>query len=181
MTMSEQTVGMTERLAQACAAHPRRTLSAWGAAIAVALVLVATALHGLSSSAHVNGTPQSTKAANLFFEGFPNEARAQAITDVIVVRSASHTVADPAYRAFVAGLVAKVKATGKVTTARSYVDGPGPVSADRHAALVQLEISSDAGAKPVVAAVQAANGTNGFSAAITGDHSVSNDFNTLSQ
>ena len=85
--------------------HPKRTLAAWGAAILVALVLIATALHGLSSSAHVNGTPQSTKAANLFFEGFPNEARAQAITDVIVVRSASHTVADPTYRAFVAGLV----------------------------------------------------------------------------
>ncbi len=173
--------GITERLAQACAAHPKRTLAAWGAAIFVALVLVATALHGLSSSAHVNGTPQSTKAANLFFKGFPNEARAQAVTDVIVVRSASHTVADPAYRAFVAGLVAKVKATGEVTTAVSYLNGPAPVSADRHAALVQLEISSDAGAKPVVAAVQAADGTNGFSAAITGDHSVSNDFNTLSQ
>jgi RND superfamily putative drug exporter len=173
--------GITEKLAQACAAHPKRTLAAWGAAIFVALVLVATALHGLSSSAHVNGTPQSTKAANLYFEGFPSEARAQAITDVIVVRSASHTVADPAYRAFVAGLVAKVKATGKVTTARSFLDGPAPVSADRHAALVQLEISSDAGAKPVVAAVQSANGANGFSAAITGDHSVSNDFNTLSQ
>jgi RND superfamily putative drug exporter len=179
--MAMTKTGITERLAQACAAHPKRTLGAWGATIFLALVLIATALHGLSSSAHVNGTPQSTKAENLFGQGFPNEARAQAVTDVIVVQSASHTVDDPAYRAFVAGLVSKVKATGKVTSARSFLDGAAPVSADRRAALVQLQITSDAGAKPVVAAVQAVNGTDGFSAAITGDHSVSNDFNTLSQ
>src|SRR5262249_44915216 len=105
--MAMTKTGITERLAQACAAHPKRTVGAWGATILLALVLIATALHGLSSSAHVNGTPQSTKAENLFGQGFPNEARAQAVTDVIVVQSASHTVDDPAYRAFVAGLVSK--------------------------------------------------------------------------
>jgi RND superfamily putative drug exporter len=175
------TRGITERLAQACAAHPRRTLAIWGATIVGAFALIGGALHGLSSSAHVNGTPPSTKAANLLREGFPSEARAQAVSDVIVVQSASYTVDDPVFRSFVAALVAKVRATGKVSAASSYLDSRAPVSADRHAALVQLEIGSDAGAKPVVSAVKLADRTPGFSVAITGDHSVSADFNTLSQ
>jgi RND superfamily putative drug exporter len=173
------TRGITERLAQACAGHPRRTLVSWGVTIVVALGLVGGALHGLSSDSHVNGTPESTRAANLLAQGFPSEAKA--VSDVIVVQSATHTVDDPAFRAFVAGLVAKVKATGKVARAQSYLDGPAPVSADRRATLVQLDIDSDAAAKPVVSAVEAAGETPGFSAAITGDHSVNADFNTLSQ
>jgi RND superfamily putative drug exporter len=173
--------GITERLARACAAHPRWTLASWGATILVAVALIGGALHGLTSNAHVNGTPQSTRAASLLRQAFPSEARAQATSDVIVVRSELHTVDDPAFRAFVTTLVAKVKATGEVGAAHSFLTGSAPVSADRHAALVQLEIGSDDGAKPVVHAVERANRTPGFSAAITGDHSVASDFNTLSQ
>ena len=66
--------GITERLARACAAHPRRTLAAWGAAVVVALVLVATALHGLTSNAHVVGSPESTKATKAIAEGIPADA-----------------------------------------------------------------------------------------------------------
>ena len=73
-----------------------------------------------------------------------------------------------------------VRATGGVATATSYLIGPAPVSPDRHATVVQLLIESDGDAKPVVKAVQEASG-GAFTAAITGDHSVSNDFNTLSQ
>jgi hypothetical protein len=39
---------VTERIANACAARPRRTFAAWGAAIVAALALVGTTLHGLS-------------------------------------------------------------------------------------------------------------------------------------
>jgi RND superfamily putative drug exporter len=173
--------GITEKLAQACAAHPRRTLAAWGITIALALGLVAGALHGLSSNAHVNGTPESAKAANLLVKAFPDEAKQQAVSDVTVIRSDSHTVNDRAFKLFVAGLAAKVQATGKVAGLHSYLNGGAPVSADGHATLIQLDITSDAAAKPVVSAVQAAGRTPGFSAAITGDHSVGSDFNTLSQ
>jgi len=34
--------GITERLARSCAAHPRRTLLAWGVAVLAALALVAS-------------------------------------------------------------------------------------------------------------------------------------------
>jgi uncharacterized membrane protein YdfJ with MMPL/SSD domain len=171
------TEGITERLARVAAAHPRRTLGLWGAAVLAALALVATSLHGLTSNAVVNGHPDSARAESLYAEGFP----APEVTDVVVVRSDTHTVADPAYRAFVSALVAKIRATGDVTFASSYLGrGGAPVSADRHATLVQLAIRSDSAAKPVVKAVQRASGA-GFTTAITGDHSVSADFGTLSQ
>ena len=55
--------GITERLARACAAHPRRTFVAWGVAVVVAIVLVATSLHGLTSNGTSSAAPESTKAA----------------------------------------------------------------------------------------------------------------------
>ena len=58
-------MGLTERLARACAARPRLTLAFWGVAVLVALALVATSLHGLSSNGKVIGNPESTKAKNI--------------------------------------------------------------------------------------------------------------------
>lgn len=174
-------VGITERLAVATTAHPKRALVWWGVAVMAALVLVATSLHGLTSTTHVAGTPQSTVAARLYAEAFPSSATAQPATDVIVVHSERFTVDTPAFRAYVAGLESRVRATGQVESATSYLTGAGPVSADRHAALIELVIGSDAGAKPVVATVESASGHDGFTAAITGDHSVDEDFGTLSQ
>jgi uncharacterized membrane protein YdfJ with MMPL/SSD domain len=174
------TEGITERLARVSAAHPRRTLAIWGIAVVIALALVATTLHGLTTTAVVAGKPESAKAADLYDQGFPTPATQHAVSDVIVVRSDRYTVADPAFRAYVSRLVAAVDATGGVARATSYLTGTAPVSADRHATLVQLLIRSDGDAKPVVKAVQRSNG-GAFTAAITGEHSVSNDFNTLSQ
>ena len=168
--------GLTERLARRTAAHPRRTLAIWGVVVLGALVLVATSLHGLTSNAKVTGHPASAQAEQLAMQAFPGPQ----VTDVVVVRSDAHTVADRAYRAYVTGLIAKIRATGDVTFVNSYLSGKAPVSADRHATVVQLAIKSDSAAKPVVKAVQAANG-DGFSAAITGDHSVGADFGTVSQ
>src|SRR5207245_1453516 len=92
------------------------------------------------------------------------------------------TVDSPRFRAIVSGLVAQSRATGKVFNARSYLSGnPTLVSRDRHATLVQLFVGSDDAIKPEVSVVQKANRTPGFNLAITGDHSVGNDFNTLSQ
>jgi uncharacterized membrane protein YdfJ with MMPL/SSD domain len=174
------TEGITERLARVSAAHPRRTLAIWAVAVLAALTLVATALHGLTTSAIVAGKPDSARAADLYDRGFPTPASRRAVSDVVVVRSDRYTVADPAYRSYVSRLVAAIRKTGGVATATSYLTGAAPVSPDRHATLVQLLIRSDGDAKPVVKAVQRASG-GAFTAAITGDHSASNDFNTLSQ
>ncbi len=175
--------GTTERLARACAARPRRTLAAWGIAVLAALVLVATSLHGLTSNAHVVGSPESRKAAAAIDRAFPPTPAdlKHEVTDVVVVSSSRFAVDAPQFRAFVARLVGEARATGDVFNARSYLDGDAAlVSRNRHAALIQLGIGSDAGAKPVEKVVAGAN-RSPFSAAITGDHSVGSDFNTQSQ
>jgi uncharacterized membrane protein YdfJ with MMPL/SSD domain len=142
----------------------------------VALALVATSLHGLTSNAVVTGRPDSARAESLYAQAFPGPKD----TDVVIVRSKSHTVEEPAYRSFVSSLIAKIRATGKVTAVDSYLSGRAPVSSDRHATLVQLAIPSDSAAKPVVKAVRQARG-GAFTTAITGDHSVGADFGTISQ
>jgi uncharacterized membrane protein YdfJ with MMPL/SSD domain len=168
--------GVTEKLARRCAAHPRWTLALWGGIVLVALALVATSLHGLTSNGTVSGHPASAQAKSLYGQAFPGPQ----VTDVVVVHSARRTVGDPAYRSFVTRLVAKVRATGGVNFVDDYVTGRAPVSADRHATVVQLGIDSDSAAKSVVKAVQGAAG-GGFTTAITGEHSVGADFGTVSQ
>jgi len=175
--------GVTERLARACAARPRLTLGAWAAVVVASLVLVATSLHGLTTDTSVNGSPDSVKAANAIAANFPPTPAdlKRDVSDVIVVSSKRYSVDAPQFRALVARLVRESRATGELYNLRSYLGGDASlVSPDRHATLVQLGIGSDSGAKPVEALVERAN-TGPFVVAITGDRSINNDFNDLSQ
>jgi RND superfamily putative drug exporter len=167
-------MGLTERLARGCAARPRLTLAFWGAAVLVALALVATSLHGLSSNGKVIGNPESTKAKHLIAQAFPGVVASEQ-QDVIVVTSSRYTADSPQFRAFAARLAAALRATGKVHDVR-----PVAVSRDGHSALVSVHISSDSGAGPVEQAVEAANG-GAFQVGITGYHSTGYDFGKQSQ
>jgi|CZKG01.1.fsa_nt_gi hypothetical protein len=95
----------TERLAELCAAHPQRTLGVWGLALLTALVLVATTLHGLSSSYHFVGKPESARAAAVIDRAFPASSGSHVAgdsADILVVHSTALRADQPAYRAFVA-------------------------------------------------------------------------------
>jgi uncharacterized membrane protein YdfJ with MMPL/SSD domain len=181
--MSSRSLGLTERLARACARRPRRALALWGLAVVVALVLVATALRGLTSNAHVVGSPESTKASNALNKAFPpSPAEAKRdVSDVVVVSSSRYRADAPQFRAFVARLEREIRATGTTFNLRSYLDSrEAPVSRDGRTTLVQLLLGSDSDAGPIEAIVKKANG-GAFSAAITGDHSVGYDFGKQSQ
>src|ERR1700675_2989072 len=104
MTVQGMGQGMTERLARTSSAHPRRTLAAWGLTVGAALVLVATSLHGLTSTAHVVGKPESTKAADVLAKAFPPTAAEleRQVSDVVTLSSGRYTVDAPAFRRFVA-------------------------------------------------------------------------------
>ena len=96
--------GFTERLARVCSARPRRVLAGWGVAIAVAVALTVTSLHGLTSNATVTGNPESARAAAAIAAAFPPTAadlRRQS-SDVVVVTSGRYAAAGPQFRAFVA-------------------------------------------------------------------------------
>ena len=172
--------GLTERIAVASASRARRVLVIWGAAVVVALILIGTSLSGLSTSAHVVGTTQSSQAEALYAQAMGASA-GQRPTDVIVVSSKSSTVGDRNFQKSVADLVAQVRTSPGVThVAADLSAGSQFVSSDQHAALIALRAASDADIKPVVRDVQTANGSGGFSVAVYGDHTVGNDFTTLS-
>ncbi len=167
-------MGLTERLARGCAARPRLTLALWGVAVFIALVLVATSLHGLSSQGNVEGSPESTKAKDAIARAFPGVVASEK-QDVIVATSSRYTVDSPQFRAFAKHLQAGLAATGEVRGAREVA-----VSRDGHSALVSVQIGSDSGAHPVEQVVEKANGGS-FEVGITGFHSTGYDFGKQSQ
>jgi putative drug exporter of the RND superfamily len=172
--------GLTERLAAASVRRPWRTLAIWGMAVVVSVILAGTVLHGLTTTGQVVGTTQSSQAEALYNRALGAAAGRQP-TDVIVLSSPGATVADPGFRAATSLLADQVKTMPGVTSVQLDLGRGSPlVSADRHAALIDLRAATDADIKPVVQAVQAANGRDGMLVAITGVHTVGNDFTTLS-
>src|SRR5262245_39007584 len=170
--------GVTERLARACAAHPRRTFLAWGLAVVGSLLLTATALHGLTSNGTVSGNPESQRANDLISRAFPSTKQEQLarFADVVVVSSARYTTGSPQFEAVVKKLFTEGRATNKVLAA-----GAGPASPNGHALLIHVRVGGDSDIKPIVAIVKRADRTPNFDVAITGEHTVGNDFSTLSQ
>jgi putative drug exporter of the RND superfamily len=179
--MSRRRPNITARLARAAAAHPRRTIAGWLIAVVVSLALVGTALNGLSSNPHAIGSPDSVRAAQLLDRAFPSQAQGRS-GEVIVVASAANRAGEPSFDGTVRQLATRVRALPGASHVQTYLDGlPGLVSHDGHATLIRLSVSSDAQVKPVVALVASTNGHAGLTAGITGQHTVANDFNALSQ
>jgi RND superfamily putative drug exporter len=172
-------VGITERLARACASHPWRTILAWVGVIVLALAAAVLFLPGnLTSNGHVTGNPESKQAEDLVYGHFPPDPNAA--DELVVVRSPTHTVDDAAFKQFVAELYRQGRATNVVYRARSYLNGsPQLVSADRHAALVEIQRQRDVDALlPVIARNDS---RDGFEVTITGSGTLDHDFNDLSQ
>ena len=169
-------VGLTEKLAVASARRPRRTLVIWATVVVVALVLVGTSLKGLTTSAHVVGTTESSQAQALY-DQVVGSSTDRKPTDVIVLSSKTSTVSAPAFQGVVSRLLTEVRTSPGVTNVVTDLSPGSPfVSSNQHAALIELRVASDAEIKPVVKAVQAAGAGVGVSAAVTGEHTVGNDF-----
>ncbi|HSB38314.1 MAG TPA: MMPL family transporter [Gaiellaceae bacterium] len=166
-------MGVTERLGRASSRHPWRTILAWVGAIVVALGLTATLLPGnTTTEGHVTGSPASARAERLFNERFPPDRNA--VDELVVVRSATLTAREPAFRQFGLRLLAQARATGVVARARVLA-----VSGDGHAALIGVQRKADV--DPLLPIVQRANGQDGFRVVMTGEGTLDHDFNDLSQ
>jgi len=173
-------MGLTERLARSSSRHPRRTFAAWLGAIVAALVLAIAFLPGnLTTNGHVTGNPQSKQAEELFYQRFPPDENA--VDELIVVRSPTLTVDNPAFEAFVRRLVQQGDATGVVYRASTYYDAHDPrfVSRDRHATLIGIQRQRDV--DQLLGVVESNDGHSGFSVAMTGEGTLDHDFNDLSQ
>jgi len=173
-------MGVTERLARASSRHPWRIFAAWIAAIVVGLGLSVALLPGnLTTNGYVTGNPESKQAEDLVHSRFPPDRNG--VDELIVVRSGSRTVDDPAYKAFVRRLVREGDASGVVYRASTYygTHDPALVSSDRHATVIGIQRQADV--DRLIGVVQRADGRDGFAVAMTGEGTVDHDFNELSQ
>src|SRR4051794_35147799 len=128
-------MGLTGRWARRCAAHPKRTLGAWLAAMVAGIVIAGALLSSaLSTTSDFTRAPESQRATDLIKDRLGSK---EPIRDVVIVRSASATVSDPAFRTFVEGVHRRLVALGADTlrAAPSYYTSHDAslVSADRHA------------------------------------------------
>ncbi len=175
-------MGLTERVARACAAHPWRTIGAWATVLVASVLALAFLLTGLTTDASGTNDPESARADQRRFEAFPPDPNA-IVTDVAIVRSARFTVDDEPFRRFVENLEREGRATRGIASARTYYDTQDAslVSSDRHATLIPLFIIGEDETPAVVAVVEQADADPDFEVAITGNQTRDHDSNELSE
>jgi putative drug exporter of the RND superfamily len=175
----EQNQGFTGRITRFAARHPWRTLSAW-----LVLVVIAFAASGAmkaSSDTATAGT-EATTAKNLIEERLREQTPPE---EFIIVESATITAEEAAFAGFIDSLVADLEALAEVDSVASYRNGgEGLVSDDGHTALVTARLTGDEEeaadtAKPLVAVIEAADGTDGFRVTTVGFGSVEGEITSL--
>jgi RND superfamily putative drug exporter len=136
----------------------------------------------LSSENHPTDTRESERAEQLIERSFPAGSGAAA-TDVIVLHSDRYVVTSPQFRSEVSTLAADVRGEAGVAGAKTYLETKNLplVSQDRHATIVPVDFSDSDAIDGVIAAVDQADSSEDFSAAITGNETRQHDFDQLSQ
>ena len=172
-------MGLTERIARACAVHPWRTLAAWGAALVAAVCALLFLMTGLTTEALGTNNPESERAEERLFAAFPPDP-GRTVTDVVVVRSERYRVDEPGFRAFLAQQATAAEASGAIAGGPPSLDRL-QASSDRHAVLIPLFVTSEEGAGKLIEVVERADADPSFSVAITGAHTRDHDFNLLSE
>ena len=172
----------TASAARVCSRHAGRTLTVWGLVLAGSIAALAFALTGFTTEATATNNPESEQADHRLRAAFPPDPQ-RAVSDLMVVRSARLTVDDEGFHSFVGELVRSARETGGLRGAATYFDTADRslVSADRHATLILINITSDGAAGDVIAAVRRADIEPDFTVAITGNKTREHDFNLLSE
>jgi RND superfamily putative drug exporter len=130
--------------------------------------------------AEETGSGQTGQAQQMISRDFPLRAN-----EVVLFESKNLQVSAPAYQAAIRDVLARIQATGRVTQIRSPLTPAdvGQISADRHAALLQFQLTGNinddaARVTPVLAAVQAAAAAHPqIRIAETGDAAISKAVN----
>jgi putative drug exporter of the RND superfamily len=175
-------MGLTERIARACAARPGLTLVAWGLALVASIAAVVFLMQGLTSDAELSNDPESDRADALIVRSFPPDQENFA-TDLVVIRSERLSVSDARFRAFVDEIVTELREKESVAQSATYYErrDPGLVSDDRRATLVPIAIPSEEAAGEVVDVVESRDEDPDFAVAAAGNEVLDHDFNLLSE
>ena len=187
-TWAGRSSGLTERLARTSALHPWRTIGLWAMLVVLAVLAVGALLDsGLTSEMKFRAAkPDSLVGQELLQQRLTGP---QKVTDLVIVRSATLTVDDAVFKAYVTDVAAKVQALGPdvvAGVATYYQTGdPTAVSKDKHSTLIPVVMAGkmDDALKNVDKlheTVSAAQG-QGFTVAQTGDASISEMFTKLAE
>jgi RND superfamily putative drug exporter len=161
------------RLATFATRRPGRMLALWGLIVLVSLGLIGTLLgSALTSDSSLTNHPDSAAAQELIDARLPNQGH---VDEVIVLRSETLLVSDPAFKAHVRAIEADARKAGEVP-------GRSVVSADRHAVAVPVILAEpqDERIAALVTAVERADGPAGITAHITGRYTLDRDLEELS-
>ena len=137
----------TEALARASGRRPWITIGAWLVVLVAAIVLTATLLgDALTTEDSLTNNPESMRADNLLHERLGESNNT--LNEMVIVRSATLTVDDPAYQSYVEDLYEELVSLGDeviVGGAHYYLTGDESlVSADRRTTLMPLVMPEDA-------------------------------------
>jgi len=136
--------GWTESLARACARRKWWTVGIWGVALVLSVLAMTNWLSGaLVTEATFSANPESMEAYNLMNDRL-GITEATTMDEMIIVRSDTLTVDDPAFAAQVNGIYAELMAMGPDVAQ----DGitwfmmpiPTLVSLDRHATMIPFKM-----------------------------------------
>ena len=164
----------TEALARAAARRPWTTIGIWLSVLVAAIMLTGTLLgDALTTEDSFTNNPESQQADNLLHERLGESNNT--IDEMVIVRSTTLTVDDPAYQSYVEGLYGDFVALGDDVIAGGenyYLTGDESlVSADRHTTLMPLMIPE--GAKEEIdqvhQVVDKASENGSFQVLITGE------------
>ena len=174
---------LTGRLARASSRHPRRTLAAWGVVLVLSVVAIGGLLGStLTTDAEMTNDPESYRAYDLIGEHFPPSD--DYVQDVVVIRSPTLRVTEPAFRAKVEALAREIEATGAVQPVPTvYSTGDRTlVAPSGRATILPLGFLGPGEDRigEVIAIVDRAE-TDGFETAITGELTADEDFSTLAE
>jgi RND superfamily putative drug exporter len=143
--------GWTESLARACARRPWVTVGIWVVAMALGVFAVVTMLgDALVTEIEVKNNPESSQAQALMNERM-GITESKNLDEMIIVRSATLTVDDAAFRAQVDSIYNDLTSLGKdvfLGGATYYMtQDPSMVSPDRHSTLISFTMPPDADTK----------------------------------
>ena len=135
----------TAGLARSSAQHPWRTVGIWLTILVASIAVTVTMLGGaLSVETSLTNNPESAQAENLLLERLDGS---DTLSEVVIVRSSTLTVDDPAFRSYVENLYGTLSALGVEVIAGGthyYLTGDESlVSADRMTTLLPLAVPED--------------------------------------
>ena len=178
---------MTQKLAVWSGRRPWLALASWGLALVAAIAVTAAFLgDALEGEEEVTRDTESRRADELVFERFAAVRGTPGLdaSEVVVVRSPEARVDEPRFERQVGAIAGELQLAGATQVTTFYDTGERRlVSRNRDATgmLVALGPDAEDDIEGVVEAVEAADGRAGFDVAITGEHTLDADFDTLAE